>query len=322
MLRACIFVLVIIFPILAFEMIGFTLAENAADEEMVNNETMDTITVIQNYIYADEQAVAGTGFTNINNNFATIDPADMSQNLDLRVLRSGTGTYSHNSTTSVQNNTLWTYSGEFAGNSQNITAKDDTNAVYSEMNYQFPGSFRTKAVRSLWKEQTYSKNHVGIISMNSLFDYAKKLDTETTTTLNSDVYNYEGFIEAGNSTIGSSMDINSRFDGSAHLGVTLNDVRGGIGGIANFKADSTALMDEDYRGSFNLSKKMAVNIVKTADYADNDQNYEGYEYEDYPWLPCLCNTGWNDMAIHDTRYHSAKGFFDCTSCMPSAPCKN
>ena len=23
---------------------------------------------------------------------------------------------------------------------------------------------------------------------------------------------------------------------------------------------------------------------------------------------------WNDMTIHDQRYHSAKGFFDCTSC--------
>ena len=323
-LRASILVLVLVFIFLipAFEMIGFTLAEDVADEERVNNETMDTETIIQNYIYTDDQSVSGTGFANINNNFATIDPADMSQNLDLRVLRSGTGAYSHNSTISVQNNTFWTYSGEFAANSQSIAAKDDTSAVYSEMKYQFPGSFRTKAIKSLWKDQTYSKNHAGVISMNSLFDYAKKLDTETTTTLNSDVYDYGGFIGATNSTIGSTMDINSRFDGSAHLGVTLNDVRGGIAGIPNSKADSTALMDEDYRGSFNLSKKMAVNIVKTTDYADYDQNYEGYAYEDYPWLPCLCNTGWDDMAIHDTRYHSAKGFFDCTGCMPPAPCKN
>jgi hypothetical protein len=118
------------------------------------------------------------------------------------------------------------------------------------------------------------------------------------------------------------LGINSRFDGSAHLGVTLNDVRGGTAGIPNSKADSAALMDEDYIGSFNLSKKMAVNILKTTDYADYDQNCEGYTYTDYPWLPCLCNTGWDDMAIHDTSYHSAKGFFDCTSCTPPAPCKN
>ena len=303
-------------------MIGLILAEDVADEERVNNETMDIETIIQNYIYTDDQAVAGTGFANINNNFATIDPAGMSQNLDLRVLRSGTGAYSHNSTITVQNNTLWTSSGEFAANRQNIAAKENTNAVYSEINYQFPGSFRTKVIKSLWKDQTYSKNHAGIISMNSLFDYAKTLDTESTTTLNSDVYDYGGFIAATNSTIGSSMDINSRFDGSAHLGVILNDVQGGIGGIAKSNADSTALMDEDYRGSFNLSKKMAVNIVKTTDYADYDQNYEGYTYTDYPWLPCLCNTGWGDMAIHDTRYHSANGFFDCTGCMPPDPCKN
>ena len=90
----------------AFEMIGFTQAENAADEDRVNNETMDIETIIQNYIYTDDQAVAGTGFANVNNNFAAIDPADRSENLDLRVLRSGTGAYSHNSTISVQNNTF------------------------------------------------------------------------------------------------------------------------------------------------------------------------------------------------------------------------
>ena len=78
--------MLVIFLILTFEMVGFTLAENAADEEMVNNETMDLETVVQNYLYTDDQAVAGTGFTNINNNFATFNPADMSPNLDLRLL--------------------------------------------------------------------------------------------------------------------------------------------------------------------------------------------------------------------------------------------
>lgn len=306
--------------ILAFEMIGFAQAESAADEDMVNNETMDIETIIQNFIYTDEQAVAGTGFANINDNFATQDPDDRSQNLDLRVLRSGTGAYSHNSTISVQNDTYWSYSGEFTTISQDIAAKEDTNAVYSGINLQFPGSFKTKVVKSLWKDQTCSKNHAGIISMNSLFDYAKKLDTESTTTLDSDVYNYEGFIETTNSTISSSMNINSSFDGSAHLGATLNDMPGEVGGITKSKADSAVLMDEDYKGSFNLTKKMAVDIVKTTDYGDYYANYES-ENSDYPWLPCSCNQGWDDMAIHDQRYHSAKGFFDCTSCVPVL-CKN
>lgn len=52
---------------------------------------------------------------------------------------------------------------------------------------------------------------------------------------------------------------------------------------------------------------MAANIIKTVDYGYYDQIYKG-KYEDYPWLPCVCNAGWDDMAIHDQRYHSAKGF--------------
>lgn len=49
---------------------------------------------------------------------------------------------------------------------------------------------------------------------------------------------------------------------------------------------------------------------------------EDDESDNYEWLPCSCQAGWNDMDLHDTRYHSAKGFFDCMNCMPSAPCKN
>ena len=38
-------------------------------------------------------------------------------------------------------------------------------------------------------------------------------------------------------------------------------------------------MDEDYKGSFNLTKKMAVNIEKTTDYGYYEKNYEGLYYD-------------------------------------------
>ena len=47
------------------------------------------------------------------------------------------------------------------------------------------------------------------------------------------------------------------------------------------KANSTGLMDEDYSGSFYKTKKMAVNIEKTVDYADYYLDYYGYPYDDY-----------------------------------------
>ncbi|VVB63599.1 Uncharacterised protein [uncultured archaeon] len=305
--------LVCILLILASEMIGLALAEDATDEEMVNNGTMDLVTVVGGFSFTSDQSVAGTGFANINSNVATASSADGSQILSVRDLRSGTGAYNYSSTIYAQNNTIWTESGIGAGTTQDVTEKEYTDEVYSEINFPFPGSFKAKSIRSPWKDQTHSKNYAGMISMNAFFDYAKKIHKESDTTLHADVYNYDGFVAATNSTIGSSMDIKSAFDGSAHLGTTLNDVRGGIGGILGSKANSTILLDEDYRGSFNLTKKMAVDIVKTTDFGYYEANYEGV-YEDYPWLPCLCNTGWEDMDIHDQRYHSAKGFFDCATC--------
>jgi hypothetical protein len=67
-----------------------------------------------------------------------------------------------------------------------------------------------------------------------------------------------------------------------------------------------------YVGAFNLTKKIHMNSI-VSEWSSADGNT-------YDWLPCSCNAGWDDMVIHDTRYHSAKGFFDCTSCRPPAPC--
>ena len=61
-------------------------------------------------------------------------------------------------------------------------------------------------------------------------------------------------------------------------------------------------IDEDYFGTYHVEKNMTLSVP----YSRNKPTYD--------WLPCSCNEGWNDMVIHDQRYHSAKGFFDCTSC--------
>jgi hypothetical protein len=308
-------------------MTGLALADEAADEAAVNNGTLGLVTEISGTLFTADQSVSGTGFANTNNNLAVLDPDDNSRVLYLRVVGSGSGYYSHNSSITVVNNTDLSTSGEFASASHSITAKEDTSAVYAPISFQFPGSFRTKTIKSLWKDRTYAKNYAGMISMNSLFDDAKTLNKVSTTTLYSDNHKYEELTGDYNSSVKSSMDINSKFDGLAHLGATISDVKGGITGdtestvIPRAKANENVLVDEDYRGSFSITKKMAVDIEKTIDYGYYEANYEGV-YEDYPWLPCACNLGWDDMAIHDTRYHSAKGFFDCMTCLPPAPCKN
>lgn len=302
--------------VLALEMVGFALAENVADEERVDNGTMDLVTTLQGSLFTEDQSVAGNGFANVNNNYAVVNP-DGSQVLNLKDLRSGSGSYSHDTSISVQNAVVATSGENFASSNYKITSKEDTSAAYAGINFQIPGSFRAKTIKSLWKDQTCAKNYIGIISMDSLFDYAKTLNKESTTDMYSDLTTYEGLVESESSSVGSSMGINSQFDGVAHLGATINDVRG-ESLTMKAKPDSAVLMDEDYKGSFNLSKNMAITIKKTIDYGDVD--VEGAE--DYPWLPCACNAGWDDMAIHDQRYHSAKEFFNCTTCLPPGLCKN
>ena len=306
--------------------VGVALAKNAVDEARVDNGTMDLLTTVEGTLFAADQSVSGTGFTNINNNFGVVDPDDQEQVLNLKTLSSGTGDYKHSTYIYVQNNSITTSSGEFDSSDHKITVKDDINAVYAPVSFQFPGSFKIKTIKSLWKDQTCAKNFGAMVTMDSLYDYTRALNKESTTTMSSDEHTFDLFEAAANSTATSTMDITSNFDGSAHIGVTLSDVRGGISGITKTKPDSTVLMDEDYRGTFNLTKKMEVSLTKTRDYGYYEKNREGAfgvaSLDDYPWLPCLCNTGWDDMAIHDQRYHSAKGFFDCTACLPPGPCKN
>jgi hypothetical protein len=285
--------------IAALVMVGYALAENAVDEAKVDKETMDIITTIQGTLFNSEQSVSGVGLANVNSNLATIDSGG-SKSLALKSLGSGTGSYSHNSTVYVQDNVVATRSGDYSSSNRKITAKDDVSAVYAPINYQFPGTFRAKTIGSLWKDDTCSKNFAGSISMDARFDYARTLNKETTTTLYSSQKSYGDYLTSSSSSIGSTMDLTSNADGRTHIGATLNDVRG-ENQIMKHKSGSL-LVDEDYFGSFTTTKKMAVSILtKTI-------------APDYDWLPCTCNEGWNDMTIHDQRYHSAKGFFDCTSC--------
>lgn len=298
--------------ILALGMVGSALAENAVDEARVDNGTMDLETVIHGFYFLSDQSVSGVGLV-AGYTYYDAPSSDGTPAIALKAFSSGTGSYSHNSSTIVRNNVVNTKTGDFASSNQRITSKDEVSAVYAPTTIKFPGSFVTKSIKSLWRDQTYSRNFVGVISMDALFDYARTLNKDTNTVLSSDSVSFPAFIGAKNSTVTSSMDVNSNFEGSAHLGATLSDKNNGMKGFKGAKANDTILMDEDYRGSFALTKKMAVNIKKTTNYGYYEANYDGSN-GDYPWLPCSCNQGWNDMVIHDQRYHSAKGFFDCKSC--------
>lgn len=70
-----------------------------------------------------------------------------------------------------------------------------------------------------------------------------------------------------------------------------------------------------YVGDFEINRKLHMNSI-ISDWSI------GVGAGNYDWLPCTCQRGWDDMDLHDQRYHSAKGFFDCTACpTPYCPSK-
>ena len=148
--------------------LGVALAEDAADEEMVDSGTMDPIyTITEGTLYTADQSVTGSGFANIYNNLVVVDPDDKSQVLNLKILTSGTGAYSHDSYVYVQNDSVKTYSGDFGSSHHNITAKDDISAVYSPVNLQFPGTFKVKRISNIAALAISRINYVFIFDLDS-----------------------------------------------------------------------------------------------------------------------------------------------------------
>jgi hypothetical protein len=326
----------LILLLLVMGTIWVALADDVADEEAVNNGTKDLVIIRYNHTeynytpqfpspYYSDESVKGEGFANINDNLAIMD--ERSPILDIKNRCSGTGSYSYASKKKVMNNIIIGENGindiDYDSTNRMIRIDGRTNASYSEINFKFPGSFRTKAIRSLWKDQITSRNYAGIISMNYLFDYAKSLNFDSTATMTTDSTTHGKFLTTTNSTIFGGMNINGTFAGTGHIGATTNDLRGESLKMKD-KTSDVILIDEDYKGSFKLNiKNMEITMMKSTDLGDTYRNFEGLygklAIDDYPWLPCMCNMGWNDMIIHDQRYHSAKDFFDCKTCWPPAP---
>ena len=62
--------------ILALEIVGVAIAEDAADEARVNNGTMGLITIVQGSLFTSDQSIAGTGFASVYKDLTIMDPSD------------------------------------------------------------------------------------------------------------------------------------------------------------------------------------------------------------------------------------------------------
>jgi hypothetical protein len=100
----------------------------------------------------------------------------------------------------------------------------------------------------------------------------------------------------------ASIYLNAAFNGTARYGMIMADPDG--------QRHSKTMIDEFYRGSFSLEKKMKISIKRTSTAKDDD------------WLPC-CFGGY----IIEPAYYQkgSKGFganltniFDCTCFKPTS----
>lgn len=122
-------------------------------------------------------------------------------------------------------------------------------------------------------------------------------------TLTIDSYN-GNYLDFGGIFIKNSGKVT---DGTTHVGMLHSNTHDthfdkSAWGIADID------IDEVYSGTFSLGTNMSLFWPVTQVIGDED------------WLPCSCYEGWDDMNIHDQRYHSAKGFFDYNTC-PFPYCK-
>lgn len=246
-----------------------------------------------NYIYKMDQSVKGNGFFSSYQDITTDD-------LVLDNLDHGSGSYSGESDYNVQNkadqdlNSLEYIITEY----QAIGFNKSTDFAYAPKRFDLGKSFHA-AIQSKGQEQTCVKNYDGSnktspggVSMNALFSRLDVLSGTTSANLFfKSLYVDDEDQISFNSTGFIKLNLDSSFTGKGHVGVY---------------AVNSSLIDEDYLGTFALSKMMSVELK------------DNWKRQVDDWMPC-CSGGWNDMRPSDKKYlgSTTKGIFDCTCYSPA-----
>jgi len=240
-----------------------------------------------NYIYSMDQNVKGEGF------FSAYQSSDVN-NLSLSNTAHGSGSYDYESKLDSRNG------AKFDTKKNEYTAVSDRGTVFIESidfsyspsrmqlgKYSLPIAFQSKGA-----EEICLKNYISGVSMNARFNDLDTLSKNLSSGL------YWKFINATDE-FGSSLESHTRtdlnleasFSGSGHVGVL---------DMSRDQKNADILIDEDYRGTYYLTKNMS-----------HEAKYKLTRQID-DWLPC-CSGGFADMNVLDKKsLKSATGVFDCT----------
>lgn len=222
----------------------------------------DRISISQ-YKYDSIQSVHGFGFASLNQNLET-------KFSTLKNTAHGSGVYNSETTSKIRESMYEQRSVTLKNSSSfQIELIDSSSMVYFAQPFNLSKSFRTVPIRSLWSQRTSTKNYNDGVSTDTYIFNSKTLKRELDVDiLNKDWYN--------NEYNGTGVSLNASFDGHGHIGILRDGTK--LNG-------DVSLMDEDYIGSFTLTKKIALE--------DSFRN-RTFEMEE-EWLPCSCTSGLVDL---------------------------
>jgi len=251
---------------------------------------LSTTSLSTRHIYHLDQDVQGNGF------FNTYAKADV-PNLSLSNMAHGSGSFDHSSRLDSRNGANYdeTNDGYTMVDDRGTTLIESTDYSYAPISMQMGQYFRPISFQSKGSEDTLIENYYSGISMNAMFSYADTLSKN----LSGELYwkRVDNIDTSDDSE--SNLDMKSRtnlnfeaaFSGSGHISALDSNRR---------SQETEVLIDEDYRGTYYITKNMSHSETYTLKRLTDD------------WLPC-CSGGFSDMNILDKKpFKSATGIFDCT----------
>jgi hypothetical protein len=281
-----------IVSLFALLMIGLAAAEEEGDLESIVSGNKLSL----------NQSVSGVGFAN-SYRYLSADPNIYHSHI------SGSGAYSYDSAATVQYDVELKFGSnldDFISSDRKIEVQESVSAAYAATAIDLPGSFEIVPIKSLWRDASCGGSSDGA-ALKAIFDEASSLNKEME--FKSIGTRYIGLSNKDSSgSYDASMDLKASFNGTGRFGIVEADVDDKFSSSLDeprpSRKDSITLIDEFYRGSFSLEKKMTISLKHTSTEDDDD------------WLPC-CFGGY----LTEPAYYKKgpKGFgsnlssiFDCT----------
>lgn len=251
---------------------------------------LSEISLSTRHIFHVDQDVQGNGFFN---SYVKTDVP----NLSLSNMAHGSGSFDHESKIDSRNGAKYDETNDEYSlvTDRGTTLIESTDFAYAPISMQMGQYSRPISFQSKGSEETCVKNYYSGISMNARFNYADTLSKNLSGELYWKLVDNLDTSDFSQSTLDvesrTKLNFEAAFSGSGHVGAVDSE------GISQ---GTELLIDEDYRGTYYITKNMSHKEIYTLKRLTDD------------WLPC-CSGGFSDMNVLDKKpFKSAAGVFDCT----------